>query len=109
MTLHEQPAYMIATLELSDLDAFMRDYGEPVFPTIIEAGGEVLIATPSVNVLEGNYSASWTVVVKFPSMETLKTWYHSDRYQTFIPVRQSLSNADNSILFAAPGFAGIPA
>ncbi len=107
MTPTSQPAYLLAMLQLSDLDAFMRDYGQPVFPTIVEAGGEVLVATPTTTVLEGDYQASWTVVVKFPSMERLKTWYQSDRYQPFIPIRQSLSNPSHSILLATPGFAGL--
>ncbi|MGF1492356.1 MAG: DUF1330 domain-containing protein [Microcoleaceae cyanobacterium] len=107
MTAQEQPAYLIATLELSDPDMFMRDYSKPVFPTITEAGGEVLIATPIVDVLEGSYKASWTAVLKFPSMEALKTWYSSDRYQALIPIRQSLSSPDSSILIAATGFAGL--
>lgn len=106
MTTSEQP--VIAMLALSDIEAFMRDYGKPVFPTIIEAGGEVLIATPVVDILEGSYNATWTVVLKFPSMQALKSWYHSDSYQTFIPIRQSLSDRSSSILVASSGFAGIP-
>ncbi len=109
MTEQEQPAYTIATLALSDLDAFMRDYDKQVFSTVIEAGGEVLIATPMVDVLEGNYNASWTAITKFPPLEALKTWYRFEHYQTFVPIRQSLSNPDDSILTTAPSFAGIPA
>lgn len=103
-----QPAYLVAMLDPSDIETFMQDYGQPVFPTIIEAGGEVLVATPTVTVLEGSYSSTWTVIIRFPSIDMVKTWYQSDRYQPFIPIRQSLSHPDNTILIAALGFGGLP-
>lgn len=107
MRSQEQLAYLVAMLQLSDIVAFMQDYGQPVFPTISEAGGEVLVATPTVNVLEGSYNATWTVIVRFPSIDAIKTWYQSDSYQPLIPIRQSLSHPDNTILIAAPGFGGL--
>ncbi|PZD75438.1 hypothetical protein C1752_00010 [Acaryochloris thomasi RCC1774] len=102
------PAYLMATLELSDIDAYMTKYGQPVFPAIVDAGGEVLAATPTVDVLEGNYSANWTVIIRFPSMEAIQTFYHSDDYRPFIPIRQALSNPESSTLLALPGFSGLP-
>jgi len=99
-----QPAYLVATLEVADLAAYFDRYGGPVFPMLAAAGAEVLVGTPTVETLEGDYAATWTAIVRFPSMETLNTWYASDEYQAIAPERRALSDAETSVLFAAPGF-----
>ena len=100
----DQPAYLVASLEISDLNAYFADYGTPVFPMLAEAGAEVLVGTPTVSTLEGDYGATWTAIVRFPSMEALDTWYNSAEYQAIAPVRRDLSRPETSVLVAAPGF-----
>ena len=65
------PAYLVAQLNITDLQTYMQDYGMPVFPQLIAAGGEVLVATPEAQVLEGSSDATWSVVVRFPDMDAL--------------------------------------
>lgn len=100
----DQPAYLVATLEISDLNAYFANYGTPVFPMLAEAGAEVLVGTPTVSTLEGDYGATWTAIVRFPSMEALDTWYNSAEYQAIALVRRDLSRPETSVLVAAPGF-----
>lgn len=100
----DQPAYLVATLQVSDLAAYFERYGGPVFPMLAAAGAEVLVGTPEVTTLEGDYTATWTAIVRFPSMEALNAWYASAEYQAIAPERRALSDAENSVLFAAPGF-----
>lgn len=100
----QQPAYLVASLEVSDLNAYFERYGGPVFPMLAAAGAEVLVGTPTVEVLEGDYAATWTAIVKFPSMEALEGWYSSEEYQAIAPERRALSDAQSSVLFAAPAF-----
>jgi len=100
----DQPAYLVATLEVSDLNAYFENYGGPVFPMLAAAGAEVLVGTPMVNTLEGDYGATWTAIVRFPSMDALNAWYNSAEYQAIAPQRRDLTNAETSIVWAAPGF-----
>lgn len=100
----DQPAYLIATLDVSDLSAYFANYGGPVFPMLAEAGAEVLVGTPTVKTLEGEYGATWTAIVRFPSMEAFHVWYNSAEYQSIAPARRALSNPETSVLLAAPGF-----
>jgi uncharacterized protein (DUF1330 family) len=100
----DQPAYLVATLNVSDLAAYFERYGGPVFPMLAAAGAEVLVGTPQVTVLEGDYAATWTAIVRFPSMEALNSWYESAEYQAIAPERRALSDLDQSAMFAAPGF-----
>lgn|GEM_PF-955263 len=100
----DQPAYLVAALEVSDLKAYFAQYGGPVFPMLAAAGAEVLVGTPTVNVLEGDYGSFWTAIVRFPSMDALETWYGSPEYQAIAPARRDLSDPDSSVLLAVPGF-----
>lgn len=102
------PAYLVAQLNITDLQTYMQDYGMPVFPQLIAAGGEVLVATPEARVLEGSSDATWSVVVRFPSMDALQGWYSSDEYQAVAPRRRELTEGTQSFLLAAPQFQGLP-
>lgn len=102
------PAFLIAQLNITDLQTYMQDYGMPVFPQLIAAGGEVLVATPEATVLEGSTDATWSVVVRFPNMDALNGWYASDEYQAVAPRRRELTVGDSSFLIAATQFQGLP-
>lgn len=59
-----------------------------------------------MDVLEGNYAATWTALIRFPSMDALQGWYASDEYQAIDPARRAISDG---VMFAAPAFARPPA
>ena len=100
----DQPAYLVAALEVTDLNAYFENYGGPVFPMLAAAGAEVIVGSPAVSVLEGDYGATWTAIVRFPSMEALENWYGSAEYQAIAPARRALTNESSSVLFAVPAF-----
>ncbi len=102
------PAYLVAQLNITDLQTYMQEYGMPVFPQLIAAGGEVLVATPEAQVLEGSTDATWSVVVRFPDMDALNGWYSSNEYQAVAPKRRELTGGTQSFLLAAPEFQGLP-
>lgn len=103
------PAYLVASLKVDDLKDYFDQYGGPVFPQLQAAGAEVLVGAPSVDVLEGEYGATWTAIVRFPSMDALKGWYTSPEYQALAPKRRERTVGEPSFVFAAPQFAGPPA
>ena len=102
------PVYLLATLRITDLEAYVSDYGLPLLPMLEAAGGEILVGTPEVDVLEGDYRANWAVVVKFPSQAAAQGWYASQEYQALIPVRRRLTDTAVSTLILAPQFQGPP-
>ena len=96
--------YLIATITVNDFDAYMGNYGSVAIPAIIAAGGEILVGTPEVSVLESEYVHNWTVVVRFPSEEAAYNWYNSPEYQAVIPIRHSLTNTETAVMILAPQF-----
>ena len=98
------PVYLIASLSVDNLDRYMAEYGMPVVPMLLEAGGEILVGTPEVATLDGDYAANWTVVVRFPSAESAQQWYESEAYQALVPIRHGLTDTEASTLILAPQF-----
>lgn len=82
----------------------METYGSIAIPAIIAAGGEILVATPTVNILEGDFVHNWTVVVRFPSDDAAHIWYDSPEYQAVIPNRLALTNTDTAIMLLTDQF-----
>ncbi len=100
-----QPVYMIATIDVKDYDAYLQHYGLPVADIFAKAGAEVLVASPEVEVFEGEWRGNWTVVVKLPSMDVANELYNSEEYAPLKKLRlQELSN--HSTLVIAPGIGG---
>ena len=98
------PIYMIAALEVLDMEAFMRDYVGPLQNINRKHGVEVLAAAPEVQRVEGEYPQNLTVIMRFPSKEAQQAWYTDPDYQPLIEKRQQLTNTARSSLIALPAF-----
>ncbi|MEM6616709.1 MAG: DUF1330 domain-containing protein [Pseudomonadota bacterium] len=98
------PVYMIVMLDVTDMDAFMRDYAGPLQSHHAKYGVETVIATPAPQVLEGQYDKSLTVVLKFPSAEAQRAWYSDPAYQPLLKRRFDLTDTDSSVALVVPQF-----
>jgi uncharacterized protein (DUF1330 family) len=63
--------YLIANYDITNEEGYQR-YISTVGPTIVAHGGEILVAGPGSEVVEGNPGLV-TVVLKFPSKEAIRT------------------------------------
>lgn len=97
------PVYMIAQIGVADQDKFFNQYSAAAFPSLMENGAKILVATPTHQKLEGEWSGNWTVIIEFASQEDADSWYTSEDYQTnAIPIRQASTDFGNMII--VPGF-----
>jgi len=88
-------AYLIVDeLSVSDPET-IKDYIKKAGATIKANGGE-LLASGVPEALEGEWLPKRCVLVKFETMEKLKSWWNSDEYQTLVPIRTSVS--ENNII-----------
>lgn len=99
-----EPVYLIATISVTDRDAYMNNYSSVAVPAILGAGGEILVGDTEPMIVEGSYDHNWTVVVRFPSEEAATGFYSSPEYQAVIPFRHAASNVDTSVLLLAAQF-----
>jgi uncharacterized protein (DUF1330 family) len=81
-TLHAQtkpPVYMIAINEVSNQEAYSKEYLPPAQASIKAHGGAYVAAGPGT-VIAGNLPQGRTIVLRWESMEALKAWRDSPEY-----------------------------
>ena len=80
-------AYLIADTQITDHQTY-DEYKRQVAPTIAKFGGRFLVRGGPHEVLEGNLQVHRLVVIEFPSMEAIKSWYSSPEYAPLLAMRQ---------------------
>jgi uncharacterized protein (DUF1330 family) len=83
-------AYVIGEIEVTD-PATYEDYRKQVLATVEKHGGRFIVRGGKMEALEGDWSPKRLVVLEFPSMQKLLTWYRSPEYAPLIKLRQKAS------------------
>lgn len=95
-------AFLIADVLPDDPDGYRESgYLEAAFRKATEHGGEYLVRGGEITPLEGDWELGRLVVIRFPSMEDLREFYHSGEYQEWAEVRRRY--VPNSKLIAVEG------
>jgi uncharacterized protein (DUF1330 family) len=82
--LHAQtkaPVYVVTETDISDLDAFQKEYLPVVQPTIKAAGGRRVAAGQNIVVLEGPSPGTRVAINEFDSFEAVQAWRASADYK----------------------------
>ncbi len=69
-----RPAYFIAHYDVTDPDRYEQEYVPRLVAQLAEHGADIVVATGSGEVLEGE-AGRQVVVLRFPSQEALREWY----------------------------------
>jgi len=85
-------AYLIANIEITD-PAGYEAYRERVPSTIVAYGGRFLTRGGALDVLEGSWTPKRLVIVEFPSMAALRSWYDSPEYHPLIELRNRFARS----------------
>lgn len=95
-------AYLMADVLPDDMEGYRASgYLEAAMRTAGEHGGDYLVRGGDTTVLEGDWEPDRMVIIRFPTMEALQTWYDSAEYQAWVRVRQQY--APDSKLVALEG------
>ena len=80
--LHAQakPVYMIAINEVTDQNAYAKEYVPPAQKSVKDHGGEYVAAGPGTQ-LAGNLPHGPVVILRWDSMEALEGWRNSPEFQ----------------------------
>ena len=70
-------AYAIVDLEVFDIELYLR-YSLAVRPLLEAAGARYLARGGQFLVLEGNYQPSRLILVEFPSLACMQSFYESE-------------------------------
>lgn len=87
-------AYMVADVEWHDAIALAR-YAEGHSQLLAKFGGEILVGSKDVEIIEGTWKPRLLVIFKFPSKKDFYAWYNSTEYAPRLAIR--LSHADSNV------------
>ena len=103
--LHAQakpPAYYIAEIEVTNLDAYTKEYAPKAQATIKAHGGRLLAAGQNVTAFEGAPPKQRVAVQQWDSMEKIKAWRESKEY------KEARKIGDKYAKFRAFAIEGLP-
>ena len=83
-SLHAQakpPVYYIAEIDVTNPDAYVKEYAPLAQATIKKAGGRLLAAGGRVTAIEGQPPKSRVAVQVWDSMEKIQAWRNSAEYK----------------------------
>ncbi len=84
--------YIIVTEAIHN-EAGMMAYAEAATPSFRAYGGAVLVMD-AVEVLEGEWPGTRTVIAEFESVGKAREWYTSPDYRVARPIRQAAANCN---------------
>ena len=94
-------AYFILTHTITDLETYRSEYIPQVLPFIAKYGGEIVVASPDAEPLQGSPEKG-VVVLRFPSEEAVRGFVYDPEYQPAKELRIEVTSNANAVL--APEF-----
>jgi uncharacterized protein (DUF1330 family) len=89
---------MIFTEDIHD-DEGLGVYAGRAIPTILEAGGRLLVVDDACEPVEGSWHGRRTVILEFDSVEAARNWYRSPEYQEVVGLRHAAADT-NAVIVA---------
>ncbi|MFI9465431.1 DUF1330 domain-containing protein [Streptomyces xiamenensis] len=99
------PAYVIVdVVSMEDQEAALA-YSEVAIPSVLAHGGRYVVAGPTPRPVEGSWDSARLVILEFPDLERVRTWYDSPEYTRARELREDAMHL--RVLFAE-GTTGAP-
>jgi uncharacterized protein (DUF1330 family) len=83
-------AYLIADLDIRDLEGFQR-YRDGVSTIIAKHGGEFLALGSELEVVEGNWQPHRLVLLRFPNKQAIRDFFADPGYAKLKDIRAKTS------------------
>jgi len=99
----EEKAYVVVQIVVNDQDGYYQ-YGTAGHQEIFDKFSAKLVGVDDeVEVVEGDWPFTRTVVIEFPSKTLARAWYHSDEYQAVVGLRHNSATSNLVIVSGYPG------
>lgn len=96
-----QPVYFVAHFTVNDPDGY-RQYEKGFFPVLKPYGARFITYDDNATVLEGERAQGRTVMIEFPSEETLMQWWESPEYVELAKLRHASTTAHSIAVVHSP-------
>jgi uncharacterized protein (DUF1330 family) len=97
----EVKAFVVLQLTINDPDGYYQYQiagHEDIFDKF---SAKIVGADANVEIVEGSWPGTRTVVIEFPSKELARAWYDSDEYQAVVGLRHD-SATSNVVIVSGP-------
>lgn len=92
--------YLVFDIEITDMQAWQH-YRAVAGPVMAAGGGRFILASQTIEPLEGGWTPASLSIVEFPSLEQARGFYRSDAYQALVPLRMKASRARGILVGAS--------
>ncbi|WP_376093243.1 DUF1330 domain-containing protein [Roseomonas sp. CCTCC AB2023176] len=89
-------AYLIANVTVTDMDRYQQ-YRAGVGPVVERFGGRFLVRAGTIHPVEDDLGFDRCVVLEFPSLDALRTFYDSPDYAPLLALR--LESTRSRVMF----------
>lgn len=90
-------AYLLVEMKITDMERY-KQYMASAPASLAAYGGEYVVRGGPLEVLEGDWQPVRMAVVRFPSMDSARTWYASELYQAARDKRLGTTEYFNMVL-----------
>ena len=94
--------YTIARITIEDRDEYAK-YEAGFMDIFQKYDGTLLSVDEAPEVLEGEWSATRSVLISFPTKQAMKDWYNSEEYQALAKHRFAASNGEVLVVAGLDG------
>lgn len=91
-------AYVVAQIDVTNPEAYTRDYASKVPPVLAALHGQYLARGGKVVPLEGKAPRSRIAIIEFPSLAAAERYWNSLEYKALAAIRHQHSTADAFIV-----------
>jgi len=89
--------YFVAQIKINDQAGYDK-YLDKFDDIFSKYQGEILAVDETPVILEGSWSYTKSVIVKFPGKKEFNAWYYSDEYQHILKHRLNAAHCDTILV-----------
>jgi uncharacterized protein (DUF1330 family) len=98
----EVKAFVIVQIAIHDRDSYHQYETAGHLEIFDRFSGKVVGVDENVEIVEGSWPFTRTVLVEFPSKELARAWYESDEYQAVVGLRHRSATSNLVIISGLP-------
>ncbi len=99
----EEKAFVVVQIAIDDRDRYHQYETANHLEIFDKFGGKVVGIDDDVDVVEGSWPFSRTVLVEFSSKQQARAWYESGDYQAVVGLRHDSATSNLVIVAGYPG------
>jgi uncharacterized protein (DUF1330 family) len=99
----EVKAFVIVQIAINDRDGYHQYEIAGHQEIFDEFNGKVVGLDEDVEIVEGSWPCTRTVLIEFPNKELARAWYDSDEYQAVVGLRHGSTTSNLVIVSGYPG------